>query len=230
MFRLLLLTLLDVFALSGCDTSASATFSIGEEVGFSSNEFPLPEELREETPSGSRIMELPCGPAGQCPMSDEVTILCEADLCNPEAQVIEIQVGDVIDIDALAGDADRLFRTIDTVEILSVDFLVRRNTLTMPTEEIELFWGPVGAVRIDEEMGVERFGVIPAIAQGETGEGQVQLDAAGLIAFTNYFENVAHRFRFFGRSQVDLEPGGPFPGGDMEVAIRMQVRISGSLI
>jgi len=221
--------LLCLLTLFGCESAASATFPVGVELEFSGSDFPLPPELREESASGPRIVELPCGPAGMCPSTDGVPILCEADLCNPAPQTIELPVGDVVDLDALAGDADRLFREIDTIEIISVEFLVQPNTLTVPTSEIELFWGPVGAVDIDESMGVTFMGTVPAIASGETGEGSVALDSAGLAAFTQHFETVAHRFRFFARTEVDLEPGGAFPDGNLGVAVRMSVRISGSL-
>jgi hypothetical protein len=68
------------------------------------------------------------------------------------------------------------------------------------------------------------------LSTGETGEGDITLDAAGSAAFTQHFESVGHRFRFFARTDLDLEPGGAFPDGELEVAVRMSVRISGSLL
>lgn len=218
------------FALAGCEALASATFTVGVEAEFGGSSFSLPEELREDTPSGPRIVELPCGPAGMCPSSDDIAIVCEADLCDPAPQTIEITVGDVIDLDELAGDADQVFNQVDTIEVLSVEYQVQRNTLTIDTTPVDVFWGPAGSVAIDESTGPRRIGTLPMLAAGETGEGEVSLDAAGSAAFTQHFETVAHRFRFFARTDLDLEPGGAFPDGELEVAIRMRVRISGSLL
>ena len=128
----------------------------------------------------------------------------------------------------LAGDTERLFRQIDTIEVLSVEFQIQQNTLSIATEEVEVYWAPAGAVSAAD--GGALFGIVPSIAASETGEGTVALDADGLAAFTNYFETVGHRFRFFAKSEVDLEPGQAFPEGDLDVAVRMSVRVSGALL
>lgn len=218
------------FALAGCEALASATFTVGVEAEFGGSDFSLPDELREDTASGPRIVELPCGPMGMCPSNDDIAILCEAELCDPAPQTIEINVGEVIDLDELAGDADQLFNQVDTIEVLSVEYQVRRNTLTIDTTPLDVFWGPAGSVAIDESAGPRRIGTLPMLTAGETGEGEVTLDAAGSAAFTQHFEDVGHRFRFFARTNLDLEPGGAFPDGELEVAVRMRVRISGSLL
>lgn len=232
MIRFLPLLLL---ALAGCEALASATFTVGVEAELGGSDFSLPDELREETPSGPRIVELPCGPMGMCPSSDDVAISCEADLCNPAPQVLEITIGDVIDLDELAGDADQLFNQVDTIEILAVEYQIRRNTLSIDTTPVDIFWGPAGSVAIDESSGARRIGTLPMLPAGDTSgcepeECMLNLDSAGLAAFTQHFENVGHRFRFFARTELDLEPGGAFPDGELEVAVRMRVRISGSLL
>lgn len=227
MIRFLPLLLL---ALTGCEALASATFTVGVEAELGGSDFALPDELREETPSGPRIVELPCGPMGMCPSADEVAIACEAGQCNPAPQTLEINIGEVIDLDELAGDADQLFNQVDTIEILSVEYQITRNTLSIDTMPVDVFWGPAGSVAIDESTGPRRIGTLPMLSAGETGEGDLSLDASGSAAFTQHFENVGHRFRFFARTDLDLEPGGAFPDGELEVAVRMRVRISGSLL
>lgn len=227
-WRICGVALLSLAALSACGGVLSATFAAGVMVELSTEDFALPDALREESPSGPRIRELPCGPMGMCPSAEGVAIVCDADVCNPEPQTLSFPVGDV-DFDELAAGLDDGFGEIDTLEVLDLDYLIESNTLSVDTTEVEIFWGPAGAVSIGDD-GVQRLGVVPAISAGESGEGSVTLDAAGAAALSLHFETVQHRFRFFARTVVDLEPGGAFPEGALEVSVRLRVRISGSLI
>lgn len=223
MRRSLALLLLAVLAAS-CGDSTSATFAVGVGVELDAADLALPSELRD----GDSIASLPCGPMGMCPTSAEVPVTCEADLCDPAPQTLTFDVGDV-DIDEEAGDVSDLFSSIDTIEILEIDYLVETNTLTLPTSDIEIFWGPAAAVDVGSP-GVTRLGTLPALAAMETGEGGVILDEAGRAAFTEYFETTSHRFRFFVRTPVDLEPGQAWPAGGVAVLVRMRVRVSGSIL
>lgn len=213
--------------LASCGQTATATFPIGVEVEVSADALGLPTELRA---MDGTVGALPCGPGGMCPSSAEAPVSCEAGVCDPAPQEVSIAVGDVIDIDAIASDVEALFAEIDRVEILEVDYLIDANTLTFPIEPIEVFWGPEGAGAIDDAMGVRRLGTVPAISAGETGEGSVALDAAGSAALSDHFETTAHRFRVFARTRVDLDPGQPWPEGNLRVSVRMRVRVSGSLL
>ena len=214
-----------LFALTSCQSGATASFPIGVELAVDASELALPESLRD----GAVIASVPCGPSGMCPSTAEVPITCEADVCDPAPRTLTILVGDV-DVDEEAGDARRIVRSFDTIRIDEVTYRIERNTLTVPTSELEIFWGPVTAVGIDESMGVRLLGTLPPLAAGTTGEGEVVLDAAGSAAFSQYFEDVAHRFRFFVRTTVDLEPGQAWPEGEVEAAVRMGVTLEGSLL
>jgi hypothetical protein len=165
-----------------------------------------------------------------CPSTTEVVVTCVDGICDPEPLTVSVPVGDVVDLDELAGDLDDVVGDIDSIEILEVTYQIQRNTLTIPVEDVEIFWGPAGAVAVDSAMGVQRLGWVPAIAPGTTAEGEVTLDDAGSAAFTTYYEETAHRFRFFVRTGTDLMPGGAFPEGELDVAVSMRVRITGSLL
>ncbi|MEM9070312.1 MAG: hypothetical protein AAGE52_17525 [Myxococcota bacterium] len=213
--------------LSACDQTATVTFPIGAEVDFSADELGLPMDLRADD---GTVRTLACGPMGMCPSTSEAPVTCEGSVCNPAPQMVSTQVGDVIDVDELASDVEALFGEIDSLEVLSVDYQVDRNTLTFPVEPIDIYWGPVSAVDIDEEMGVRLFGTVPALPAGTAGNGAVAIDAAGSAALTEFFETTSHQFRFFARTRVDLEPGEAWPEGTLSVAVRMSVRVSGSLL
>lgn len=215
--------------LTSCGGGVSATFSAGVELEISTEDFDLPEELREEGPSGPRIRDLPCGPMGMCPSSPSVAILCEGGRCDPEAQTVSVPVGDVVDFDDIASSLDEGFGNIDSIEILDVDYQVSSNTLSVATGDVEIFWGPPGSVGIADP-GVQRLGRVPPIAAEMTGEGTVVLDAEGAAALTRHFEEVGHSYQFFASTVVDLEPAGAFPEGTLQVAVRLRVRISGSLL
>jgi hypothetical protein len=209
----------------GCKGGATASFPIGVEVSVSADELALPDTLRD----GDVIASVPCGPMGMCPGTAEAPVTCEADLCDPAPRTISLLVGEV-DVDELAGDVGEIFDSIDTIDIDDVTYRIERNSLTVATTELEIFWGPATAVALDESMGVRRLGTMPALAAGATGEGAVVLDAAGSAAFSRYFEDVSHRFRFFVRTTVDLEPGQPWPAGELEAAVRMAITLEGSLL
>lgn len=223
MLRLLLLASLVV--LTSCQSGATASFPIGVELRVDASELALPESLRD----GALIASVPCGPSGMCPSTADVPVTCEADVCDPAPRTLTLLVGE-IDVDEAAGDVGEIFRTIDTIRIDDVTYRIERNTLTVPTSELEIFWGPASAVGIDESMGVRLLGTLPPLAASTTGEGAVALDAAGSAAFSQYFEDVAHRFRFFVRTTVDLEPGQAWPEGEVEAAVRMGVTLEGSLL
>ena len=218
---------LALLAAIGCDQTTTATFNVGLEASLSTADFPVPDELREEGASGPRVREVACTDL-PCPTSAEAPVVCSSGLCDPEPLIVSALVGEA-DLDDLAGDLEAVVGEVDSLEILEVRFEVQRNTLTIPVEDVEILWGPFGAASVDS-MGIGRLGVVPSIAPGSTARGDVMLDAAGSEAFTRYYENTAHRFRFFVRTGTDLAPGGAFPEGELDVAVTMKVRITGSLL
>jgi len=195
--------------------------------GVSSTQLSLPNELR--SPEG-RILEVPCGPMGMCPMAAEVTIGCEAGVCDPAPRTLSVPVGDVVDFDAYSADLRELFREVDTIEVRQIDYAVTLNTLTVDLDRIELFWGPEGAIDVDPAMGVTPLGSVPVLQARTTPAGQVELDGAGNAAMGEYLVSTSRRVRFFARTQVDLRPGDPFPEGELTVAVVLAVTATGQVI
>lgn len=210
-----------------CDGTISVTFQTGpQEFAVSTDELTLPTELRD----GDRIASAPCGPMGLCPPSDVVTLTCEGGMCDPAPKTISA-AGGVVDVDALLADSREIgLRVVDAYEFVEVGYDVTQNTLTVPTEPIEVFWGPDGATAIDPALGVRPFGTVPSIAAGQTVMGQLQLDAAGVAELSDYLVDSGQRVRFFARTTVDLDPGDPFPEGSLRVNVNATIRAVGSLV
>lgn len=213
--------------LCSCETpTATVNFQTGPLLFMArSSQFSLPDELRD----GMQVASVPCDPMGRCPTSDTVTIACEAGTCDPQPTEISFPVGDVIDFDELASDLRELFKELDSVEITEISYEVRLNTLTVDTGDIELFWGPEGASDVDSP-GVHRLGVVPSLPARSTAMGLVDLDAEGNAALSDYVVGTSRRVRFFASTTVDLEPGGPFPAGELTVAVDMGVRATGTVL
>ena len=223
------LLLASLLLASGCDGTVSVTFATGpQEFEVSTAPLELPAEL-EDASSGTIAM-VPCGSMGMCPPSDAVTLTCEAGFCDPAPKTISVPVGSVLDVDALLADTRDILRVVDSYTIEEITYDIQLNTMTVPTEEIEVYWGPEAATAIDESMMVRRFGTVPSIAAGSTGVGDMIVDAAGVAALSDYLVEGNGRVRFFARTQVDLDPGDPFPRGSVRVAVNATIRAVGGIV
>lgn len=209
-----------------CDGTISVTFQTGpQEFAISTDDLALPVELRD----GDQIASAPC-PMGLCPPSDVVTLTCEGGTCDPSPKTISA-AGGVVDVEALLEETREVgLRVVDAYEFLEVSYDVTQNSLTVPTEPIEVFWGPDGATGIDPALGVRPFGTVPSIGAGQTPMGQLQLDAAGVAELSDYLVDSGQRVRFFARTTVDLDPGDPFPEGSLRVSVNATIRAVGSLV
>jgi hypothetical protein len=138
-------------------------------------------------------------------------------------------VGDIVDFDALTAEIE-LVRSVDRVELLTATYNLPANTFTLPIGEIEIHWGPAGAVSLDPAQGVRLLGRLPPIAAGSTGEGTISLDATGNQALSDYVAGTEARVRFFARTAFDLDPGDPFPEGRANIELKFRVRVEGSLL
>lgn len=224
--RLLSISLL-LSCLSSClDDSASATFPVGQEFELSTASIGIPDTLRD----GSTVATIPCGPMGMCPSTAEVPVSCEGAICDPAPLVFTVQVGDVIDFEAISTELGELFSDIDSIEILDIEYNILLNTLTVPVGQLDLFWGPPGAVDVDPAMGTILLGTVPALGAGETGTGSVALAAAGNDALSVHLVSAQPRIKLFVRTSLDLVPGMAFPEGSIQVQVRLTVRVAGSIL
>jgi hypothetical protein len=217
------------FLALGCDGTISVTFATGPQELEVSADGLLPLELQDDASGTIAMVE--CGPMGMCPPTDRVTLTCEAGFCDPAPKTLAAPVGEVVDVDDLLAETREVgLRVVDSYDVEEVSYDVQLNTLSVPTTEIEVFWGPEAATAIDESLGVRRFGTVPAIAAGQTRSGQVIIDPEGEAALSEYLVEGGARIRFFARTVVDLDPGDPFPAGRVRVAVNVRVRAVGSVV
>jgi len=79
-------------------------------------------------------------------------------------------------------------------------------------------------------MGARRLGVLPPRAARATGTGSLDVDAGGSRALSAHVVGTDRRIKLFARTGVDLDPGSAFPEGDIDLAVRMTVRVTGTLL
>ncbi|HJL18816.1 MAG TPA: hypothetical protein RMH99_24350 [Sandaracinaceae bacterium LLY-WYZ-13_1] len=217
--------------LASCDGTISVTFATGPQVfDVTASALELPTELM--TMDGT-IDGVECGPMGMCPPGDVVTLTCEEGVCDPAPRTLSAPVGMVVDVEDLLAETREVgLRVVDTYDVEAVEYTIQRNTLSVPIGEVEVYWGPEAATTI-ESPEVHRFGTLPAIAAGEEGSGQMAIDPAGEAALSDYLVAGGDRppsIRFFARTRVDLDPGDPWPSGDLRVGVNVTVRAVGSVV
>jgi len=219
--RLLLLAL-GLSLLPGCGET-SITFSAGVPILLSADDLVVLEAGSLMGP-GSTVATVTCPPGGcTVPMYDPIS--CNAmNFCDPDPVVVTDILYD-LDVD---GVASSIATGVDKLELLRAEYVIRANTFTFDIAPIEIYWGPPGAVDVDPAMGVMLLGTIPATSAGSTGPGTVLLDAAGNAALTDYLRGTAGQIRLFYRTTVDVDPGDPWPAGNIDVAVTMTMRATGN--
>lgn len=225
-FSFALAALLPVFV--GCDDSVVVQLQTGpQEFEVSTASLGLPMELRG---SDGRIASVPCGPMGACPSSASVPVSCEASMCDPAARTISAPLGGVVDFDELLSEARTLLRRVDAIEVLAGTYTIPTNTLTVDLPETEVWWSPEAALDADPAMGAVLLARVPPVRAGDAVGGDIAVDPAGSAALSDYLVNTDRRVRFWARTRVDLNPGDPFPAGNLRVAVNVTVRVVGSLL
>ncbi|NIS28920.1 MAG: hypothetical protein GWN73_02460 [Actinobacteria bacterium] len=209
---------------TACSDVGTITYESDDvELSVGASSLEVPSDLAED----GRIAEVSCPMGGMCPSTAALTVTCERSLCNPAPRTITAPVGDVIDFDALVGDLGDTFLVVDEILISEVSYTVQLNTFTVDLGEIEIFWGPEGAVDVDPALGVHRLATIPMQRARMTSSGMAEVDSVGSAMLSDYLVGSSRRIRLFVRTRVDLEPGDPLPEGEIQAVARMTVDVSG---
>ncbi len=220
------LLLLSVPALAGCNNMVVVELSTGAQTfELNAASLEVPSALRD---SGSNtIASIDCSGTGICPSSAEVPVACEADVCNPGPITLAVQVGDVVDFNAIINEAGTLIRIVDEIEIRSADYAVSPNGLTFGVPQVEVLWAPETAVSVD---GATLLGTIDPIPAATAVSGEMIIDPGGSLALSDHVLGGSGRVRFFARTRVDLMPGDPFPEGLATATVNLRIRAIGRII
>ncbi len=218
-----------LLVLAGCDGTISVTFATGPQMfELSTAQLMLPSALDD---GSGHIASVPCGPMGMCPPSDTVTLTCASNVCDPAPTTISGPVGSVIDVQSLLASTREVgIRGIESYSIDEVQYDVTLNTLTFDVGAVDIYWGPEAATAIDPSLGVHHFGTMPPVPAGTTPSAQLDLDADGMAALSDYLVNTAQRVRFFAETTVDLAPGDPTPQGTLDVNVNVTMTAVGRVI
>jgi hypothetical protein len=216
-----------VSILTGCNNTVVVELPSGDQTfDISAAALGLPPELRDGT-SGT-IASIDCSVTGICPGTPDVTVTCTAGVCNPDPLTIALPVGDVVDFQAILAEASTLVRIVDEIQIARASYRVSPNGLTFDTPGTEILWGPETAVSVADATLLGTLPGIPAMAT--VPDGEMTIDAAGAAALSDHILTGSGRVRFFARTQVDLEPGAPFPDGMATATVSLRIRAIGRII
>ncbi len=216
--------------LGACGQRITVSVSSGPiDFQVAAGEFGLPADLDD----GGRVAEVPCAMGG-CPLAAAggapIELGCdEADRCDPGPLVVTVPVGDVVDFDRFASEAQvpELLASIERIDVEEAHWRVSTNTANVGLPEVEIYWGPASATEVDPAQGVRSFGFIGPIAAGMAQEGDVRFDRDGAEALSEHLLRVERTARFFLRTTVDIDPGDPFPAGRVEGDVNLRVVFGG---
>jgi hypothetical protein len=222
-------SLLLLLPLAACNNSIVVELQTGaQEFDLETSSLGLPDQLRDDTGGAPVVASVDCSMTGICPPAG-IAISCEGGYCDPDAVLVSVPVGDVVDFDALLSDAGTLLRFVDAIEIVSVAYSVSPNSLTLSLPDVQIFWGPETAVGVTSD-GVGLLGTIPTIPAATATDGSMVIDENGSAAMSDFIVHTSRRVRFFAQTSVDLEPGDPFPDGSAHMVVNLRVRAIGRII
>jgi hypothetical protein len=215
---------LALLLVTACNNSVVVELQTGAQTfELNAESLDIPAALRD----GDTVTAIDCSETGICPSSAEVTVDCAANVCNPAPITVAVQVGEVVDFGAILDEAGTLVRIVDEVEIARAEYAVSPNGLTVALPAVEILWAPETAVSADE---ATLLGTIPALAAATAVDGEMAIDPIGESTLSDFILTGSARARFFARTTVDLEPGGPFPAGAATATVNIRIRAIGRII
>lgn len=226
MDRSSLLLALALPVLAGCNNTVVVELQSGPQTfELNAASLNIPAALRDT--GSNTVASIDCSGAGICPSSAEVTVACSGGLCNPDPVTVAVQVGDVVDFTAILNEAGTLVRIVDSIEVVRAEYQVSPNALNLDLPAVEVLWAPETALSAD---GATLLGTLPTIPAATALNGEMVIDGAGSAALSDFILGTSGRVRFFARSRVDLEPGGPFPDGTATASVNLRIRATGRII
>lgn len=209
----------------GCDGTVDVTVQTPPDAlrfEVSDQDILLPDELR----GGLEIASLPCGDTQLCPpMFGELSFACVDAVCDPEPMQIVLPVGDVIDFEQLSSELRDIVGNIEAIEVDFVRYNVTQFDLNVPLEPVELAWGPADATGFTP--GTFPFG---RMERWMLGNNDVDLNAQGVAALSDFLVHTSRQIRIFARTSVDLDPGQMLPQGAVVTDLQLSITVTGRIL
>ena len=209
-------------ALFACGQDASVNFRTGELlVAVRAGDFMVPDSLRDDQSIGAVVQSISCA------MCSDITLptSCVGGFCDPDPIPVSVPLGSTIDFESLRGDFELPIGRIDEIRLRGGSWQVLSNTLTVDLRGAELWWSPEGTASGLTLLG--RFGDVPA---GSAPSGEITLDSAGETSLAAYLADTSSRAQFFVSVTVDVDPGQPFPEGDLDLSVVLDLTATGPLL
>jgi hypothetical protein len=215
---------------AACNVPATIEVPLGPfEYTVSASRLMLPDAFRDD--STMTVRTVPCTDDTQCPPlgAGQPAVHCVASACDPDPFTFVLST-DVIDLDT-QPTIQTFGQSITRIELRTASYAATSQGLQNPVGPTELYWAPPSATATDSP-GVQHLGTIPLVqlSDGTTAMGDVQIDADGGAALSDYLLHTAHQLRVFAVPSVDLAPGGPLPVGGVTLDLRFTVHVEGQLV
>lgn len=213
-------------AVSGCDGTIKIKIRTPPDalqLEISEADLALPPELAD----GAQVASIPCGDPGGCPPAvGDQEFSCVDSVCDPDALLLVLPVGDVIDFEQLNTELRQVAGNITAIRIDFVRYNVTRNDLNVTLAPVELAWGPAQATDFSSP-GVTPLG---RITQWTVGANDVDLDEPGVDALSDFLVHTSRQVRMFGRTELDLDPGQPLPQGAASADLQIAITVTGRVL
>jgi hypothetical protein len=157
-----------------------------------------------------------------CPPGEDCTV--EAQPSPGPVTFSAFQLPVPIDIVALTGDEELRdgAQRIKRVEIRSVDYEVRDNTMNIPTPAIDIYVNQAGATT---KSGGVTIATIPTIAAGAKESGSSTVSVENRDAADSYFRSL--KLALIPYAEPKIETGELFPPqGKADFDLKLQVRFT----
>jgi len=214
------------FAIVGCDGTLDITIETPPDAlhfEISDQDIALPAELT----GGATIASVPCNGMLMCPppLGDQ-SFVCIDSVCDPDALVIVLPVGDVIDFEQLNSELSQIAGNIEAIHIDFVRYNVTQSDLNVSLEPVDLSWGPATASGLSSP-GIAPFG---RLSQFSAGMHDVDLNEQGISALSDFLVNTSRQIRLFARTSVDLAPGQALPMGAVVTDLQLAITVTGRVL
>jgi len=213
-------------AVSGCDGTIKIKIETPPDalhLEINEADLALPPEIAD----GANVASISCGDAGGCPPAvGDQEFSCVESVCDPDALLLVLPVGDVIDFEQLNTELRQVAGNITAIHIDFVRYTVLRSDLNVPLAPVELAWGPAQATDFSSP-GITSLG---RITQWTVGVNDVDLNDSGVDALSDFLVHTSRQVRLFGRTELDLDPGQALPQGAVAADLQIAITVTGRVL